>query len=416
MKLLRFFILVAVAGCLALAGALAADNSGRIYARITTVEGDRFEGLLRWDKNEGSWVDILNGSKDLEREDERERRYGDRRDSRRETKYKLFGITISGDDDNIYWSTTAQSGIRFGHIKSMQIIDDDRVRLLLKSGREVEMFNGSTDIGTSIREIIIEDVREGEVEFSWEDIDRIDLMEAKTNEPSRFGKRLYGTVTTRRGDDYTGYLCWDVDELFTRDVIDGEERGRNRKIPFEKIDVIERYSSKGAIIRFGDGEEVVLRGTNDVNDDNRGIIVCDPAFGQVVIPWDEFDHVKFTDAPRQVPYSAFDGGRPLSGTVYTEDGQQYTGTILWDDDEAYTWELLDGEFRGLEFDLEFGLIKEIVKKSYRAAIVTVSDGREFELRGSNDVDEDNKGIFVYQTDGDEIAIDWEDFERVEFSR
>jgi hypothetical protein len=39
----------------------------------------------------------------------------------------------------------------------------------------------------------------------------------------------------------------------------------------------------------------------------------------------------------------------------------------------------------------------------------------FELRGSNDVDEDNKGVFVETDEGDLEELDWDDFEKVEFS-
>ncbi|MFQ5454301.1 MAG: hypothetical protein ACE5D6_08960, partial [Candidatus Zixiibacteriota bacterium] len=70
----------------------------------------------------------------------------------------------------------------------------------------------------------------------------------------------------------------------------------------------------------------------------------------------------------------------------------------------------------IEFDIEFGFIKNIVKKSYRSAVVTVWDGRDFRLRGSNDVDEDNKGIFIILEDGDEVEVDWDDFARAEFNR
>jgi hypothetical protein len=153
-----------------------------------------------------------------------------------------------------------------------------------------------------------------------------------------------------------------------------------------------------------------------VDDDNRGIIISDPGFGQVIIKWDEFDRLDFKKAQEQVRYEQFDGGQPLKGTVYTEDGENYTGTVRWDNDEEYTWEILDGNYRDVNFDIEFGFIKTIEKKSYRSSFVTIWDGRSFRLRGSNDVDEDNKGIFVTLSDGDEVEIEWEDFDRVEFAR
>lgn len=394
-----------------------ADNSGRIYGKITTVDSDVLEGLIRWDKNEGSWVDILNGQKELSRKNLRDVERKTRRKYSSSRSIKIFGIKIA-DDDSRYtsWSNMAQSGIRFGHIKTMEFVDDDRVLLVLKSGEEVEMENYSTDIGTGIREIIIEDLKEGEVELVWDDIETIEFMPASTTEKSVYGERLYGTLTTRRGDTFSGYVCWDIDELFEEDVLDGEENKRTRKVKFGKIASISRYSSSGATVVLKTGEEMVLRGTNDVDSDNRGIVISDPDLGDVVVKWDDFDKLEFKTAPRQVKYDDFDGGRPLRGTVYTEDGSSYKGTVRWDNDEEYTWEILDGDNRDIEFNIEFTKIKEIKRKSYRGSEVTLWDNRMFYLRGSNDVDEDNKGIIITLDDGDEVVVEWDEFNRLEFTK
>ena len=45
-----------------------AQDSHRIWGRVQTVSGERYEGFLRWDRNEGSWVDILDGSKEIPEE------------------------------------------------------------------------------------------------------------------------------------------------------------------------------------------------------------------------------------------------------------------------------------------------------------------------------------------------------------
>lgn len=395
-----------------------ADDSGRIYGKITTVDGDVFKGFIRWDKNEGNWVDMLDGNKDLPKKNFRKARRSARHKYRdRETTIEIFGIPFGKiRSDGLSWSSIAQSGIRFGHIKQLEVIDDDRALLVLKSGQEIELCQGSTDIGTDVREIIIEDEHEGEIELVWDDIETIEFGQAPSGRESNFGERLYGTLTTRRGNEYTGFVCWDIDELFTTDILDGVDKRRRRKIKFGKIVSIERYSSKGATVTLVNGEQMLLRGTNDVDDDNSGIIISDPGFGQVIVYWDEFERLDFKEAPRQVLYKDFDGGQELEGTVYTEDGESYTGTIRWDNDEEYTWEILDGEYHDVQFDIEFGLIKSIEKRSYRSSIVTLLDGRSFRLRGSNDVDEDNKGIFVIFDGGDEIEIEWEDFVRVEFMR
>jgi hypothetical protein len=393
-----------------------ADNSGRIYGKIHTTDGETYEGLIRWDKNEASWVDVLNATKDTERSG-RSRATVRKIHGNSTTKYRIFGIDVVGEEGATYLVGGGSSiGIRFGHIKTLEAIDDERGLLVLKSGEELEVTSGSTDIGSAVREIIIEDVAEGEIEFTWDDIERVEFMGATSDAPSALGERLYGTLTTRRGDTYTGYACWDVDELLTSDILDGEEGRRTKKIKFDKIASIERYSSSAALVKLVAGDEVVLRNSNDVDNSNRGIAIADPNLGQVTVQWDEFEKLTFSPAPKQVKYADFDGGRPLQGTVYTEAGDKYTGRIIWDDDEEYTWEMLNGDDRDVEFAIEFGQIKQIQKDSYRSATVTLWDGREFRLQGSNDVDEDNSGISIEQTGGKDEYVDWDEFDRVEFTK
>ena len=133
MKKSRFFSLALIIVFI-FSGFAVAENSGRIYGKIYTVDGDILEGLIRWDKNEGNWVDILNGTKDISRnldkyEGSNRKRYSDRGRS-----IKIFGLKIVDTDHSVYWSSMASSGIRFGHIKTMEMVDDDRVLLVLKSG------------------------------------------------------------------------------------------------------------------------------------------------------------------------------------------------------------------------------------------------------------------------------------------
>jgi len=42
----------------------------------------------------------------------------------------------------------------------------------------------------------------------------------------------------------------------------------------------------------------------------------------------------------------------------------------------------------------------------------LKDGRSFELSGSNDVDEGNKGLYVERADGTLVLVPWDRFERV----
>lgn len=393
----------------------AVQNENRIYGVIVTVDGEEFEGLIRWDKNEVRWLDVLDGSKKIPRERLREvrRKLRDRRDER-DRDEGIFDFIFRRRHRMPTFSGLSLSGIRFGHIQEMEPSGSNRAILTLKSGEQVEFRNGSTDIGTDIRGIIIEDVEEGEVDLDWDDIEVVRLMPARQTQESMFGPTLYGTLTTRRGDRFTGPLCWDMDEVFASDILDGKERGRRRKIKFANIKSIARYSSRAAQVMLKSGEELVLGGTNDVNSGNRGIIVSDPGFGQVKVGWRDFKIVEFTDDESKTSYDTFDGGRRLNGTVYTEDGEAYTGRIRWDNDEEYSWELLDGHAGKLQFDIEFGKINAIEKESSRSVQVTVLDGRQFELSGSNDVSRGNRGIFIETGEGDLVIVEWDEFKRVEF--
>lgn len=391
----------------------AAQNQNRIFGRITTVDGEEFTGLIRWDKNEATWVDILNGSKEISKENIREARRQLREKSPEKSFWSIpFGRKRSSRD----WPDASLSGIRFGHLAALEPTGRNRARLTLKSGDTIEFMNGSTDIGTDNRGIVIEDDRDGEIRFGWRDISRVEFMDSKSDQQSRFGESLYGTLTTRHGYSFTGLVCWDVDEAFTTDVLDGSERGRKRKVRFADIVWIERHSSRSAALMLKSGAELVLRGSNDVDEGNRGIIVSDPGFGQVMVKWDDFKRLEFQPVQSSFSFTDFDGGKRIRGTVYSSQGEAFTGTVRWDNDEAFTWELLNGELDKMVFDIEFGKIKMIQKESSDAARITLSDGRELLLTSSNDVNEGNRGIFIQTAGGEIFVVDWDDFDRAVFER
>lgn len=386
--------------------AAADDVDGRIYGRVHTTDGEVFEGIIRWDRNEASWVDLLNGTKVM---------YDRSRSSSGGRRIEIFGVTVY--EDNTGSSRTKTSGIRFGHIKTLKPLGNDSALLTLQSGEEVEFKNGSTDIGTDIREIIVEDAERGEVELKWRDIESIDFMQAPQEAYSEYGERIFGTLITRSGYEFTGFICWDVDEVLSTDMLDGnDDSRRRRKIRFGNIESISRNSSSSARVVLTNGEDVVLRGTNDVNHDNNGILVLDPQLGQVEVDWDDFDEVVFS-VPDYVPtYSDFTRSGFLEGVVYSRDGDTFEGLIRWDNDESSGWEMLNGEMEDLVFDIEFGKIRTIERISSRGAEVVLFDGRSFELRDSNDVNDDNNGIYILDANGNETKISWRDFDRVVFDK
>jgi hypothetical protein len=370
---------------------------GELHGTVVTRHGDRWTGPIRWDKNENFWDDVLDATKEEEIETRR---------SSREVKFLGFRISSSGSVGKI----RSELAIPMGHIRSIGPTGRDRVEIVLKNG-EILRSRESADIGDRMRGIVVEDAATGQVEVEWDAVDRIEFSSGEGEERDR--RRLYGTVETRRAR-FTGFIVWDKDESLLDDILDGEEDGRNYKIPFGKIRKIERRGSRSSEVTLDGGRTVVLRGTNDVDKDNRGIVITIPGIGSVEVSWDEFREVVFTPAPASIRYEEFDGGTRLYGVVRDQDGREYRGRIVWDNDERYGWEPLNGEAVGVEFAILFQNIASIERESNRAAAVELKNGERYVLEGSNDVDRDNKGVIILTDDGEEIRLDWSAFEAVEF--
>ena len=422
------------------AAVLEAQETHRIWGRVQTAAGRVYEGFIRWDRNEASWADLLSGSKESSGEAEAlwmELTEGT--DSRRDRVIEVFDVRISWDDRE--FPGTAESGIRFGQVRRLEVVDDQTVELELKSGMVVELQGGSTDLGEDIREILVEVPGERTAELRWLDLDEIQFGPAPpTARPA--ADRLFGTVVDEYGRRHTGYISWDMDEALTTDTLDGYEEDREREILFGRISSIENASGEARVI-LKDGEEMILSGSNDVDDGNRGIQISDPGLGLVDVPWDQFRSIRFHDAEAHLGYDAFDGGHRLRGTVVTREGEEYSGWILWDADEEYSWELLDGAQRDgrgeVAYDVEFGMIASIEPvfrqntnvsgsvtgvtvdvDAILGAEVTLLDGRVMVLEGSNDVNDDNKGIFIQVDDQAGslaegwVLVPWKDLKEIHF--
>jgi hypothetical protein len=399
------------------AGPQAEPAADRIYGRVLTAGGDRLEGYLRWDRNETSWVDFLDGQKEIPWANIREAEELDeelRRRGERERSISLLGLRISWDEDDGEPRTTS-AAVRFGHLRSLEVVDDGRALLVLLSGEEVELRGGSTDVGRAFRGLIVEDTRRGDVELRWRDLDRVDFMAAPAGAPPPGAARLHGTLRTRGGVELTGYVAWDMDETLTSDVLDGERDGTDLEIGFGSVAAIEPEGRDASRVTLAGGEELILTGTNDVDSDNRGIEISDPALGRAVVSWDELESLLFhAPGSASATRADFDGGTSLVGTVETRTGERHTGRIRWDNDEEFTWEVLDGRSEGVEYDLELGLVRGIERVGSSAARVELLDGRSLLLEGSNDVNEENGGIFVRLDGGGMVLVRWRDLQRVTF--
>ncbi len=393
----RIFLITVLSLSLCASVALA---GGEIYGTVTTVNGDQHTGAIRWDKNENFWDDMIDAVK-IE---------GIKVERQSGVNIRAFGMQIVTADSHGNRWVHPQFTIPVGHLASIEPTSGKEVLLKLKNGAVLE-GRESADMGSHMRGIVVETEAEGEADLEWRDIDRIEFSQGPGG---RDQDRLFGTVETDIGE-FTGYIVWDKDESLGEDILDGEADGQDRKVPMENIRSIEKAGSRGSLVTLKSGKELELRGTNDVNDDNRGIAITIAALGRVTVDWDEFQKVTFKDPPPSLRYDQFDGGRALTGTLTTQDGETWSGQIIWDRDESYTWECIDGKIREVQFEIQFQYIARIDRASSGSARVVLLDDLEFKLRDSNDVNHENKGILIRTEDGEEIEISWDELDSVEFS-
>jgi hypothetical protein len=387
-----------------------AQDQGFIYGKITTIDNETYTGQLRWGKEEAFWADQFNGTKgeneayDYLSRDDRNRL----RDRERNNGWRSFNTNWNSRRS---YDVTHEFRIRFGNISKLEINRRSEVELTLRNGETIFIEDGSNDFGG---QIVIMDAELGKMSFKWSRIDNIEFMATPSSLEAKLGDPLYGTVTTYAGE-FTGYVQWDHDERISTDILDGESRDGNLDIEFGNIKSIERDRS-GATVITKSGRELYMRGTNDVNSGNRGIIV-NTDFGRVDIPWREFKKVEFSETTGPaLSYNDFDSPKKVSGTVLTMKGESISGSLIYDLDEEYDFEMIQGDDDDIEYFIPLKYISKIIPKNYDNSTIVLKSGKEITLGGSRDVSEDNDGVVVLKGSGnDSQYIFWEDIKEITFN-
>lgn len=384
-------------------------HSQYIYGTITTEDDETYTGQIRWGKEEAFWYDHFNSTK-IENDNliylsRQELRELEKNDSWVSTSWFGWSRNRYYNNDHNH-SFTCQ----FGDIQSIQPQRGSRVRVQLRNGETLRLSGGSNDIGATVR---IHDSELGVIRLDWDNISDITFEKAPATIESAYGAPLYGTVETTAGD-FTGYIQWDHDERLAEDELNGDSKGGELDIPFGKIKVIEK-NRRGSRVTMQSGRTFNLYGSNDVDADNRGIIVNIMGMGRVDIPWDEFHQVTFTDIPANQTLETYNESKPLSGSVITLDGETYSGNLIYDLDETFDLEILDGENDRLEYSLPFRYIQTIKPKNDRATYVTLRNGEKLLLEDKVDVTDENDGILVSTSDDDYEYIPWSEVEVINFN-
>jgi hypothetical protein len=231
--------------------------------------------------------------------------------------------------------------------------------------------------------------------------------------------RLHGTVSTPHGN-FTGFVQWDRQACVDADELDGRTSGGRLSVRFATIRSIVRRSSDSSLVKLVDGGEVVLSGTRDVGEGNRGIYVDDPRYGRVLVSWDAFERIDFSAGGSGPAYTDFPAGRPLTGTVTTRAGRRLTGRLVYDLDESETTETLDAPSGGVDYTIPFGLVASIVPAGRDAgarASVILHGGEELALDRAGDLGAGNVGLLIFDDGHDRPEyVRWPDVERIDLDK
>ena len=386
-------------------------SSMLIYGKVTTVGDQEYVGQIRWGKEEAFWFDFFNSQKP----DNDNLKYLSKKEVKElnEKDNHTNNDNWWGWGNNNSWDNNHEHvfACQFGDIKSLDIRGKEKVVLELKNGEEIRLQGGSNDIGAKIH---VNDPELGHVKLDWKRVAHVEFMQAPKGLQSYYGDPLYGTVETRDGD-FTGFVQWDHDERLGHDELNGDNRDGDIDIQFRNIASIEKDYG-GSLVTLFSGREFELRGSNDVDDDNRGIIVNSPDFGRVDIEWDEFKKVKYVkEAPKgSRSYGDFKGDEKLSGTVVSKNGDTFRGTIVFDLDEAYKLEMLNGMHEEIEYFIPLSHVRSITPLNRNESRVELVSGKEYVFDDKVDVDENNDGVLIFKSEKDYDYVSWEDIEQVRF--
>ena len=384
-----------------------------LYGRITTVDGVTYEGRLRWGGGEEAfWGDYFNGAK---KENPWVAHVPPERLPKERRPIEIFGVEIAHRERPIDLGRLFMA--RFGDIARIEASGRD-VRVTLKSGTvfDLDRFSAS-DFDDGVR---VWDGTRGVADLDSLRIRAIELL--LTPRPGAAPDRLHGTVRTRQGDDFTGFVQWDREKCVGSDELTGHTAGGERSMHFGTIRSIARRSRDSSLVTLLDGREIVLSGARAVGQGNRGVYVDDPRYGRVLVSWDAFERVEFSPGGSGPAYGDFPPGGPLTGSVTTRDGRRLAGRLVYDLDESEFTETLDAPSVGVDYTIPFGLIASIVlpdpeELGAQRAKVTLHSGKELQLESAGDLGQGNAGMLIFVDSSQRPEyVPWTNVEQVALDR
>jgi hypothetical protein len=365
----------------------AQSNEGFMYGKIY-MEDRTYTGPLRWGNEEVLWTDFFNASK-------------------ASSQYQKMVPEKKDDDDSWFsqdWSfgsiwenkiVAHKFSCQFGNLVSLAPVGSSRVAVKFKNGGQLVVDGeGYNDVGSKIQVI---DAELGAISVNWDRISKIEFLPTPSRLEGIFGTPLFGTVEGIRKEKITGYIVWDDDERLSTDRLDGDDDDDDDdvSIKFAEISEIEK-EGRGSRVTLKSGKSMYLTGSNDVNSENRGVLVAVPEVGVIRFSWRAFRKVTFTKPTRDPQsYSQFTAPMVLKGTVSQVEGDDLSGRIIYDIDETLNFEILEGKENDIEYSIPMKNIRSITPKNYEFSSIELRNKEELLLGDGQDVSSRNAGVLVF---------------------
>ncbi|MDR1756675.1 MAG: hypothetical protein LBR65_06950 [Culturomica sp.] len=392
---LRFFPLLA--GFLSATGSLQAQEY-KVYATVHTVENREISGYLTWGKEPVYWIDLFKAVKP----------------SNPFTAYFPAGNTPLFYSNGRLISTPPVHlfSCRFGDIRSIELTGQNRIELEIRDGNSIALNKGNEpSIGQSLSLLT---PQQEYITVRWERISRIEFTAPPASFTVEGQHPITGLVKTPQGV-FKGFITWDRDEKTQESLLNGHSAQGETSIAFREIRKITKTPENCRVI-LQNGEEKILWGSNDVNNQNRGILINMPNIGLVTVPWGRFEEFEACDLSGINTLSYADFGEParLSGEITAKNNASVSGILAYDLDETMNFELLNGKNDYLTYEIPLKYIRSIEPKNYKYAYITLTNGSALSLGESADVSEGNSGTLVFEEGNEVTYIPWKNIQSVVF--
>ncbi|GAB4407591.1 MAG: hypothetical protein OHK0039_10180 [Bacteroidia bacterium] len=387
----------------------AQDPSGLIFGEVTTIDEACYTGVIRWGAEEAFWDDLFIATKarsvglDYLSGDELKRLYDRQREQRIDWSFMSLWEQPYPDLKHAF-------RCRFGDIRSLRVMGDQRVLLMLKDGSLLDIAEGP-DVG---QWVYVYDPDNVPTRVDWDRIHTITFLPTPPQWYKTPVRALYGTVFTTQGA-FSGHIIWDDQAGLSTDLLEGKSAKGTLSIPYGDIEEL-RAEGDGLRVRTFGGKDYLLSGTDETGPNNHGIIVKSLLLGHVRIAWEQFSFARFArENPGTGPaYEAFRPPRLLSGTIRTIDGQALQGHLLYDIDESMDFEVIEGRQDGIYYSIPICNIARIERRNHKFCAVILRNGDKLFLGEEHDVTDDNWGVLVWDGGKRPRYLAWNTLESIEF--